>query len=126
MKVHISFRVKHHWEDLEIFAASLSFPISRIWKAGENRKTTQGVCLEGVYQESYCVFKIPSSIPTITEAISVIRAELLAAPRLQPILKNLSYKKSLYCTLEAGGEILDLAALSSLVNLGIALEIDGG
>lgn len=125
MTTHVSLRLRHPTLDLAQLAAELQLSPTRIWTVGDPRKTPQGDPLAGVQQESYCALRIITSSGTIGAAINVLRRALTnsAALRSGFFLPDLS--KTLYCTLESEGEVLELNALKSLVDLGIRLEISG-
>jgi len=126
MATHVGLRLRHASNDLAGLAAGLGLPAARMWIAGDARKTPLGDPLPGTYQESYLALNISSSSETISGAIEVVRAAILAAPPdLRVLLADPALRKSLYCTLESNGEGIDLNALKTLVELGIELEIEG-
>ena len=125
MPTHISLRLKHPTMDLAGIAAELKLSSTRIWAAGDPRKTPHGDPLRGVQQESYCALRIITSSGTIGAAIDVIRQALANSAMLRSDFFLSDLRKSLYCTLESEGEVLDLTALKSLVDLDIRLEISG-
>ena len=125
MPTHVSLRLKHPTMDLAGFAAELRLPSIRIWTAGDARMTPQGDPLRGVQQESYCALKIITSSGTITAAINVLRQAMANSARLRSDFFLPDLSKTLYCTLESDGEVLELTALNSLVDLNIRLEIAG-
>ena len=125
MPTHISLRLRHPSQDLSMAASRLGFPIARIWASGESRKTIAGGPMGGEYRESYCAMSIVSEPATIAEAIQTINRTLVAAVDSLPILDDATLRKSLYCTLETEGEVIDSAALKLLAYWNIELEISG-
>lgn len=125
MPTHISLRLKHPKLDLARLAADLQLAPARIWTAGAPRKTPLGTPLAGVHQESYCALRILTPSGTIGAAIDVLRQALANSATLQSDFFLPDLSKTLYCTLESDGEVLELDALNSLVELGIRLEISG-
>lgn len=122
MPAFTSLRLKHATQDLSDLAGCLKFPVGRIWRAGDDRKTTGGDPLEGKYQESYCVLKVMTATGTIEGAIAEIH-QAFACPAVRPLLAAPNLQKVLYCTLDSEGEVIGLTALRTLVELGIELEI---
>lgn len=125
MTTHVTFRLKHPSQNLVDVADILGLPIARIWKVGDSRKTTTGEPLDGEYLESYLALKVISDPQTIENAVDVVRQVLLTASDRLPVLMDPELRKTLYCTLELDGEIISLHTLRYLVELGIAIEIDG-
>lgn len=125
MPTKVSFRLRHPTLDLADIAKAVGLPIARIWTAGKDRRTPKGDPLEGVYQDSYCAFRVVTAEETISAAIATIDTVLHVAVSSQAILQGQELKKSLYCTLMSEGEIIDEVSLRRLVEWGIQLEIDG-
>ena len=121
-----SFKLRHATLDLNDIAAAVALPIFRIWTAGDSRKTMNGDPLDGVYESSYCVFKVVTEEETLPAAISAVDVALRAAANAYPVLKSVEIEKSLYCTLMEEGETVDPASLALLVAWDIGLEIEGG
>jgi len=111
--------------DLADIANAVGLPIARIWVAGKDRKTPKGEPLEGVYQESYCAFKVTTTEGTIPAAITSVDTALRRAVSSHALLRGRGLEKILFCTLMDEGEIIDCEALGRLVKWGIRLEIDG-
>lgn len=125
MPTHVSLRLKHPVLDLAGLAAELKLHPTRIWTAGTSRTTPAGDPLVGIEQESYCALRIITPPGTIVAAIGVLRQALAQSSTLRADFFVPDLSKSLYCTLDSEGEILDLNALNSLVELGVRLEIAG-
>lgn len=123
MPTHTSLRLKHPTMDLAGIAAELKLSSARIWLAGDPRKTPQGDSLPGIRRESYCALRIITSSGTISAAIDVLRQAVANSARLRSDFFLPDLSKTLYCTLESEGEVLETIALNSLVDLGIRLEI---
>lgn len=125
MPTHISLRLRHPSQDLSRLAAKLQLPVSRIWTAGESRATPQGDPLVGAQRESYCAFRIVTAAGTIEAAIELLRQMLATSPSLKSELSIPGLSRSLYCTIEAEGEVLEVDSLKALVDMGVKLEISG-
>lgn len=125
MTTHISLRLTHPTHDLSNLAKKLQLPVSRIWTAGEARSAPKGDALTGKQQESYCAMKIVTPAGTIAAAIDAIRHALAGSPSLTSDFSTAHLRKSLYCTLESEGEVLELDALRALLEMEIRLEISG-
>lgn len=124
MTTKISFRLQHPTLDLAEIAKEIGLPIARIWTSGKERRTLKGDPLDGVYQWSYCAFKVTEA-ETISAAIVIVDAALQSVAISHATLQDIYLKKSLYCTLMGEGEIIDKESLGCLVKWGIQLEIDG-
>ena len=125
MSTKVSLRLTHPSMDLTDIANAVGLPIARIWVAGKDRKTPRDEPLEGVYQGSYCAFKVVTTVGGIPAAIASIDTALRGAVSTYALLRGLEVEKILFCTLMNEGEIIDCESLGRLVEWGIRLEIDG-
>ncbi len=124
MTTHISLKFRHPYKDLTFLSSKLGLNVSRIWLVGDDRKTPHGDKLLGKYEESYCVLNIPDECKDINDAIKLVKATFDALPECKTDLFDKKLEKSLYCTLDGSGELIDLEAMQILINLEILLEID--
>ena len=94
-----------------------------MWRFDDPRSSPDGVPLPGKYKDSYCIFKLPEKIESLTEAIHLVR-DVMKIPGLMSEFLSSSIEKSIYCTLDGEGELLAVAELKILCELDIKLEID--
>ncbi|WP_162576819.1 hypothetical protein [Variovorax sp. PBL-H6] len=124
MSNHYSFKLKHPTADLSEIAKKISLSVTRIWHFNDPRFTPDGVPLPGSYRNSYCIFKLPEKIGSLTEAINLIQEILLKNPELANEILSSSIEKSIYCTLDGEGEFLGATELKILCDFDINLEMD--
>jgi hypothetical protein len=124
MSNYYSFKLKHPTADLSAIAKKVPLTATRMWRFDDPRSTPDGALLPGKYTDSYCIFKLPEKIESLTEAIHFIRDIMLKNPNLMSDFSSTYVEKSIYCTLDGEGELLAVAELKILCELDINLEID--
>ncbi|MGX9417343.1 DUF4279 domain-containing protein [Vibrio sp. WJH972] len=55
----VSLRVRHPYIEPERICEELGLTPSRMWCAGKERRTPTGAKLDGIYDETYCTFRLP-------------------------------------------------------------------
>lgn len=122
MTTHISLKFVHPKKDLTLISKALGLIASRNWIAGQDRVTVDGEKLSGKYESSYCVFKMSKEIESINTA--ALYLDNLLKHQVLSEFDDGKLVKTLYCTLENIGEIINPAAMQIFVKLGITLEIE--
>jgi len=124
----VSFRIKHPTMDPDLICSTLCMKAKRKWKAGERRKTTKGRLLEGLYDESYCSFKLEAGIDEkLIDSIKDMNRKLKSHQGFLEGIRNtggvLEYFIGLYFEVNTG-ETFSCALLSELSDMGIDLSLD--
>ena len=110
--------------DFHKFASEFELPLVRIWRAGESCSTPKGQLLSGVYESSYCCFRVleqDDSVQAVFGKLRRIFSELCESER--DLLATEGIVKSLFCSVEEGVTIR-IEDLRFLIDNEINLEID--
>lgn len=126
-KYVVSFRVRHPSMDPVHISKNLNLTAEQMWKAGNARKTPIGKPLEGVYESSYCTFRLQHAEGIgLTDFLKIKNSELFPnIDFLQSIRSSggdLEYFVGWFANADSG-EVFDLELMNQLVELGISLSV---
>jgi hypothetical protein len=125
---YASFGARHSVRDLSKLLAPLGVIPSQCWKSGDERRTPNGLRLDGSYGESYVSYVLPLA-ESDDLAVWLENAVTFLRPASKELLAFVSDGGSLsmYIGLEKGvfeGVVLSPKLLTELASLSISLEID--
>jgi hypothetical protein len=126
MTTLVSLRFRHDFLDLSGYTKLFVFPVARVWRKGEQRTTPKGDLLEGIYEDSYCCFSIPTLSGGIVAAIETIEKsiESLDQDNVAQLMGS-NITKSLFCTIGDDGEEIPPHSLAVLSKYEIRLDLNG-
>lgn len=127
MEIPIFFKIIHPTKDLKFILNHANWPLKRIWLAGEQRATPNGILLVGKNKDSYCVFSLSSMGRYISVADAIIEVQIFFQKNkeLNYLIKDKNFKKAIYCTLGENDKfMLNIELISILAEMEISLEID--
>ena len=125
---YASFRARHPVRDLSNLLAPLGVVPTHCWKAGDKRRTPEGVHLEGIYDLSYYCCDLP-----LPEGSDLAEWLERAVGFFRPVAKQLvsfvddGGSLSFYIALEKGvfeGATIGPKLLAELGALRVSLDID--
>lgn len=127
-KYDVSFRIFHPNMNPKDICKKLNMQATRMWCAGDQRKTPKGTSLPSVYEHSYCSFKLDQT--EYTELIDLLKSWNKKLLNFKTFLNKihssggkLEYFIGWYSK-ESSGEEFDVSLMYELVELKINLAID--
>lgn len=127
-KYDVSLRIRHPEIDPEVICKKLRMKARHKWMSGSQRKTSKGVILDGVYEYSYCSFRLEHS-----KNLDLIEFLRECNERFYPHKEFFKHIRSSGGTIEYfigwyfngnSGEVFDLNLLSQMTELNIDLSLD--
>lgn len=127
-KYDVSFRVFHPDMNPDDICQTLNMQATNKWVMGEQRRTPKGASLPGVYDQSYCSFKLDQ--PKDMELVDFLKHWNVKLLNFNDFLNQiyssggrLEYFIGWYSE-ENSGEVFDVSLLEELAKLKIDLAID--
>ena len=126
-KYEVSFRIHHPAMDPELITSKLGLEPQNKWAAGAPRKTPKGTPLKGVYESSYCTFRLrPSKKIQLADFLKDFNKSLYKHKRFLKSIRSTGGKLEYFIgwfSNKDSGEIFDLELLGELVELGVDLSV---
>jgi len=126
-KYVVSFRIHHPSMDPDLISSKLGLEPQHKWKAGAERKTPKGKPLTGVYEKSFCTFRLKHGKNIeLADFLKGYTKKLHKNKRFLKSIRSTGGKLEYFIgwfTDKDSGEVFDLELLEQLVKLGIDLSL---
>lgn len=126
-KYKVSFRVHHPSMDPDQISSKLGLEPQYKWAVGAARKTPKGTPLKGVYEASYCAFRLnPAKNVELVDFLKKFNKSLYKHKTFLRSIRStggrLEYFVGWFSNKDSG-ESFDLELLEQLVELGVDLSL---
>jgi hypothetical protein len=127
IRYEVSFRVHHPSIDPGLISTKLGLKPQHKWKAGADRKTPKGTPLKGVYETTYCTFRLKHSKKIdLADFLKYYNKNLFKHKTFLKSIRSTGGKLEYFIgwfSDKDSGEVFDLELLEQLVELKIDLSI---